>query len=287
MNHVSLKSMAEDKSLPGVSKVTSFRVDPRIIEVEPGFNLRIEGPELDAHITGLKEAIKSGAVLPPIELRVEGGRTILIDGHCRHRATMELIAEGEEILDMEARHFRGNDAERVAHMLGSANGKHLTPLEKSHGYQRLLKFGWTVEKIAQRDGKTAQWVRDCVVLVDANTDVQQMVASGEVATKVAIKAVKQHGSEAGKELGKLVEKAKASGATRVTAKTVSGGVLERRAIERNKVLDEAIEAIMGLEGYSTLTKQAFAEQVQMIKAGADNKPGKVDTRTMDLPLEVA
>ncbi len=42
---VSLKQLAEGKA-EGIQKATYFKVDPDVVEFEPGFNLREEGPEL-------------------------------------------------------------------------------------------------------------------------------------------------------------------------------------------------------------------------------------------------
>lgn len=45
----SLKALAESKT-DGIQKATIFKVDPHVVRFEEGFDLRIEGPELDAAI---------------------------------------------------------------------------------------------------------------------------------------------------------------------------------------------------------------------------------------------
>ena len=52
---VSLKALAESKA-DGIQKATTFKVRPDAVEFEVGFNLRDEGPELDAHIDQLEAA---------------------------------------------------------------------------------------------------------------------------------------------------------------------------------------------------------------------------------------
>ena len=84
-NPVSLKAMAESKT-DGIQKATFFKVRPDVVEFEDGFNLREEGPELDAHIERLYLAMKEGAYIPPIDIAVIDGRVIARDGHCRTRA---------------------------------------------------------------------------------------------------------------------------------------------------------------------------------------------------------
>jgi hypothetical protein len=73
-------------------------IDPRLIDIEPGFNARdYTLPENRAHLDRLKLLIiEAGRVNDPICVRLnrETGRATVIDGECRLRATLELIADG-------------------------------------------------------------------------------------------------------------------------------------------------------------------------------------------------
>ena len=153
-------------------------------------------------------------------VRVEDGRIILVDGHHRLTAILQLIAEGVEILRIDARQFRGNDAERIAHMLTSAQGKPLTPLEQGLQYRKLIGFGWTTQEVASKVGKSANYVSQMLTLAESNSDVQGMVTRKEVAAHVALEVVKKHGSGAGKVLAGHLETARSAGKTKVTKKTV-------------------------------------------------------------------
>ncbi|HWX01389.1 ParB/RepB/Spo0J family partition protein [Collimonas sp.] len=214
---VSLKVLAERK-IDGVQKTTRFQVDPRIIEIEPGFNGR---PIDQEHVDSIKASIKAGAELDALVVRVEDGRIILVDGHHRLTAILQLIVEGVEILRIDARQFRGNDAERIAHMLTSAQGKPLTPLEQGLQYRKLIGFGWTNQEVASKVGKSANYVSQMLTLAESNSDVQGMVARKEVAAHVALEVVKKHGSGAGKVLAGHLETARSAGKTKVTKKTVA------------------------------------------------------------------
>src|ERR1700678_2993643 len=72
-------------------------IDPRLIDIEPGFNARdYTLPENRAHLDRLKLLlIAAGRVNDAITVRLnrETGRAVVIDGECRLRATLELIAE--------------------------------------------------------------------------------------------------------------------------------------------------------------------------------------------------
>lgn len=213
----SLKSLAEGKT-DGIQKATIFKVSPALVEVEEGFNLREEGPELAEHIERLYHAMKAGAYIPPIDVSVIEGRVLLRDGHCRTRAARRLVAEGVDYL-LEARQLRGNDADAVFHMLGSAQGKHFTPLEQGRGFLRLVTFGHTVAQIAARTGLHRSTIENGLALAEAPAAVQKLVAEGKVASHTALKTVRAHGpADAAEKLAAAVKTAEATGKTKATGK---------------------------------------------------------------------
>lgn len=218
---VSLKVAAE-KKIHGddVSKVTSFAVAPHLLEIEEGFNARPLNPE---HVAEMSLAMRNGATFPPLEVRVDDGHILIVDGHHRHAAALKAIAEGFEIKTLDCRHFRGNDADRVAHMLNSASGLALTPLQLAIQYRKLVAFGWTEAQIAGRRGKSVQHVKDMIQLAEANSDVHQAVNAGEISGTAALRMVKQYGSRAGAVIREGVEQAKADGKTKVKPKALAQG----------------------------------------------------------------
>lgn len=226
---VSLKVAAE-KKIHGdsVSKVTSFAVDPRLLEVEEGFNAR---PLNLDHVAEMSLAWRNGAVFPPLEVRVEDGHIIVVDGHHRRAGALDAISKGADIKSVDVRQFRGNDADRVAHMISSASGLPLTPLQLGIQYRKLIGFGWSDKQIAGRIGKTVQHVKDMVLLAEANSDVHKAVNAGEVSGSVAVILVKQHGSKAGQIIREGLEEAQASGKTKVTA----GSLAKQRAARAPKL----------------------------------------------------
>lgn len=215
---VSLKVLAERKAR-GIQKSTQFQVDPRIIEIEEGFNARPIDPE---HVQAMKMSMLAGTILPPLFVRVrpEDGGIIVVDGHHRLTAILALIDEGHEFKRVDCMQFRGNDADRIAHMLTSSQGKPLTPLQMGLQYRKLSTFGWHEGEIAAKVGKSRQHVHDMVLLAESNSDVQGMVARGEVAAHIVVAALRKHGSEAGKVLAGHLDTAKAAGKKKVTNKTI-------------------------------------------------------------------
>ena len=225
---ISLKAAAEDKSNESVGKETSFKVDPSVIEVEPGFNRPISRENVDQ----FKTAIRNGATIPPIYVRVDAGKIIMVDGEHRWIAVCELIAEGMEIPYLSAIQFRGNDADRITHVLTTAQGQGISPLDQGVQMLKLVRLNWDAAAIAGRIGKSVTHVENCLTLAESNTDVQAAVRAGEVASSLALDLVKEHGTGAGAVIASELVKAKAAGGTKVTRKTVEGKSLPRKLVAR-------------------------------------------------------
>lgn len=229
----SLKTLAENKT-EGVSKVTTFRVDPNLIQFEEGFNLRGEGEEKDLHVDRLYAAWKAGAQIPAIDVMVRDGIIYARTGHCRTEAAIRLKKEIPD-LTIECRQFRGNDADAVLHMIGSDTGsKPLTPLEQGIGFLRLIKFGLTPAKIAERLGVSRVTVDNNIALAEAPAEVHEMVKRGEVSSTTAREAVKA-GPEGVKALKEAVESERKQQADSAPGTGTNGNGQKPKAKKKKKV----------------------------------------------------
>ncbi len=196
-----LRALAESKT-EGITKSTTFRVDPNLIKFEKGFNLRDEGPELEAHVESLYQAYKAGDMLPAIDVHVDDGVIIARDGHCRTKAAKRLRKEMPDF-SIECRQFKGNDADAVVHMLNSGTGgKRLSPLEEGRGYLRLVKMGLTIPQIAEKRHVSRPTIDNGITLAEAPAEVQKLIVDGKVSATTAREAIKQ-----GKEGIKALKKA--------------------------------------------------------------------------------
>lgn len=223
----SLKKLAADPAVEGVKKTDLFRVDPRLLVEEEGFNLRdYEAEDTLMSILGFKESYKQGLYVPPLVVRVsDDGEVILIEGHKRRRGAMAAIDEGADIAYVDCVQFRGNEAERVELMLRSGEGQPFKPLEIAFGMLRLHRWGYSNVEIGKRTGgRTAANVEQLLLLAMANPDVHQLVRSGAVSAYTAIDALRTHGEKAGQFLGGLHEVAKANGKAKVDRGAVQTAV---------------------------------------------------------------
>jgi ParB family chromosome partitioning protein len=214
------------------------------IHIEPGFNLRQEGAELEESIEALTQHILDGGKYPPLEVRVraEGGFWV-VDGHRRHAAIGRALDRGAPLRNPTDNHawihvvvFEGNEEDRIARIITSAANKPLTAVEIAEGYKRLRAFNWTPAQIGKKVGKTAEHVLQLLALGDAGSDVRQMVSAGEVSATLAAKAARKHGEKAGEVLGEQLQTAKAQGKARVTPST-SGKTSASQARADSKHLD--------------------------------------------------
>jgi len=212
---VSLKALAESKA-EGIQKATYFKVDPNTVEFEEGFNLRDEGPGLDAYIDQLEAAMRAGAYIPPIDLSVVDGRRIVREGHCRTRAARRI-----EGYMLEARQVRGNEVDALFHMMGSDQKRTFSPVEVARGYLRLIHMGQDVAAIAARLGLHRSTIENALTLAEAPQAVQTMVKAGTVSPSLAIKTVREHGTAAAVTLRDALAKAEAMGKTKATPKHVA------------------------------------------------------------------
>jgi ParB family chromosome partitioning protein len=196
-----------------------FRLDPRIIQVDGGWNVRtFDNPEVLAHVASLKDSIKKIGVQVPITVRYKEGRAILVDGECRLRATLAAIAEGADIATIPAvgEPQGRNEAERLALQTIRNSGLRFTPLENSAIVVRLQDYGWTQERIAETLGFSLGYIGHLLLLASSPESVKTMVADGSVSASLAIETVRAQGDGAAKTLGTALTEAKKAGKNKVT-----------------------------------------------------------------------
>lgn len=214
MSGNNLKKLAREGR---VRKTDLYRVRIEDIQIEKDFNLRDNTPELEEHIENIASSIIAGAYVPPMLARVDDEGTVrLVDGHSRREAYLRAKSRGTPIEFVSVEQFSGNDADRVAAVLTSAQGKPLSPLEQSRGFKRLRGFGWSNKQIAAQAACTPSYVETLLVLADAPSYIQEMVAADRIAAANAVEMIRQYGEEAETILAEEIAHAEAQGKAKVT-----------------------------------------------------------------------
>lgn len=207
-----------------------FMVDPRKLTIDPCYNVRdLDAPAAKERLAELKESIRSDGVQIPILVRLVGEDMVIVQGHRRHRAVSELIAEGEEIRAIPAiAEAKGvNDADRTFDLLRSNSGEPLAPLEIAEVIRRLINFGWTEAQIAQRRGwRSTQTVTNYLSMLGMSEEMKGHVRDGHVSATLAREMVNgTNGHDAEAVIRNGLEKSKANGKrARVTRKLIDRAI---------------------------------------------------------------
>lgn len=188
------------RELEGVSerRDTFFYVDPRVIQIDPGYNVRdFSNPAIVEANACLRESVRNDGVRVPVVVRKKGDSLVLVQGHRRLSVTMDLIREGVEIKTIPAlvEPSHVDDFDRAVDLIRSNSGHPLTPLEQATAIKRLIDFGWSDDEIAKRLGWSVATVANRKMLLSAPEEVRNMIASGEVSASRAVETIRREGAE--------------------------------------------------------------------------------------------
>ena len=259
-----------------VSRKDILRIDPLDIHIRPEWNCRdVNFNPTDADDLALAESIASVGVKQAMTAVWQDGQAWLTDGHRRLGATLYAIETlGAEIksVPVQTEDRYASEADRVLSQLVRNNGKPLSPIEQARVYKRLIDLGWTEKQIADSIGRSVPWVKNLLELHAAPNEVAQMVRSGQVSATLAMDTLKKaggNGEKAVKELAGAVEKAKASGKTRATAKHME---------PERKTLDQLADEL------DAASKQWHNAEIQHVKSGGRYRIVGFHFRESDMAL---
>ena len=244
-----------------------FYVDPRVLKIKDGWNARsADDPENREHVLALAASIAQVGVQEPLTVYYENSTIWVSDGHCRLAATLLAIDKGADIraIPVKTEGRAANEADHVFSQILRNAGKPLTPFEAGTVYKRLVGYGWTVEEIATKSGKSQASINAALDLQGAPVQVQKLVASGKVSATLAAETLRKEGASKGIEtLNNAVDTATQKGKTRATradigeapvAKLTASGKLARL----REIVDEATEGENGESWAPSETALVFA-----------------------------
>ena len=226
-----LKEMATQRS-------DIFWVDPLQLNVKPGWNSRVaDDPANQDHIANLAQSIAQIGVQEPLTVFREADKIWISDGHCRHAAALYCIEKlGVEIRAVPVK-TEGRGTTEADHVLRQLlDGKPKTVFEQGILFKRLSAYGWSVEDIAKRAGKSVQSVNMALDLQGAPEGVKKLVATGRVSPTLAAHTVQREGGEGAQaSLVEAVEHASKRGKAKATAKDMSSTPPSQRVSAKQKL----------------------------------------------------
>lgn len=219
-----------NNELNATKRTDIYQIDPRNIVVVEGFNAR-----KNFAIDELKEQIRKQGVLNPITVvpfkDKEGSEKYrLVDGERRYKAVMALLAEGEDIRRVKALYLPKNTKEEdmyIQQMMRN-EGKNFTPIEAANLFLMFKeKYGYTQNEIAEKFGKKASFVSQCLALLDLAPEIQEKMIKGEISTDAVKNIVNSHKNDEKAQVEaveKAVEEAKSKGKKTATAKNIAPNI---------------------------------------------------------------
>ncbi|MDE8556990.1 dATP/dGTP pyrophosphohydrolase domain-containing protein [Pantoea vagans] len=180
--------------------------------VETNYNIR----DIDqTHVEEFRDAFIAGEHVPPLAVRVTEKGIKIIDGHHRYYGA-KLAQEAGYTLRLECKDFVGSEADSVAFMVTSSQGRALLPLERAAAYQRLVNQGLEPAEIAAKVKRSITDVEQHLQLLTVGEPLIEMVKSGEVAATTAVALQREHGVKASSVAQEQMQKAKAAGKKKLT-----------------------------------------------------------------------
>ncbi|MGC0786762.1 ParB/RepB/Spo0J family partition protein [Pantoea agglomerans] len=220
--------------------------------VETNYNIR----DIDqTHVEEFRAAFIAGEHVPPLAVKVTEKGIKIIDGHHRYYGA-KLAQEAGYTLRLECKDFVGSEADSVAFMVTSSQGRALLPLERAAAYQRLVNQGLEPAEIAAKVKRSITDVEQHLQLLTVGEPLIEMVKSGEVAATTAVALQREHGVKASSVAQEQMQKAKAAGKKKLTktdAMPQFSAAQARKLVEliakhcEAELNDEASEVILDFE----------------------------------------
>lgn len=236
MSSLSQLYKQKDKNGTETTVKKTFLVPLSEIYVEPGFNVR----EIDEqHVEEFRDAFIAGEFVPPLAVQVTEQGVKIIDGHHRYYGALAATAVGTEVARIECKDFVGSEADRIAFMITSSQGKALSPLERAAAYQRLLNQGRTPAEIAKMVKRSVGDVDHHLQLLSCGDELIDMVKSGDVSATTAVALTREHGAQAATVATRQLDKAKAAGKNKLTRSAAIPQLSPSRARRLAELLADA------------------------------------------------
>lgn len=216
------------ESVPSYKRIDAHMLDPREITIRPEFNGRQELPPID----DLLEDFPNSRIgqLKPVLITKRDGVPVLLDGHRRWRAAIELTKRKagpfEGVFKLKCSYFVGTDAECFVATVKANSHAPSSPADDGYNISKLLhNFNMSEEDVAVKvygrtnlDGSPdVTWVRERAAIADLSEESLAAMKDGKIKPNAAV------------ELAKLSKAAQKSVLKSVGSGKVTVGAVKRAA----------------------------------------------------------
>ncbi len=238
-----------------------FEIDE--LHVIPGFNVRLPGPDLDAHVRGLADLMKqvgfkSDKPLTGFVAKKNGEDIVQItDGHCRLAAAKLAISEGAPIERIPVILLpNGTNIEDITASLVSSNsGRSLTRLEYGIVCKRLESYGWDEDEIVSRTGLSKVSIQDSLMLLGSPRGIRDLIQQGRVSETFALDTIKKYGEHAEEHLRATVENADRAGSKKAMPKHAPDAAYKKVVKKATPMIVETIRSVRSDPEYTRISAE--------------------------------
>lgn len=236
--------------------------------VLPGFNPRVKDDAYQARVRTIADSMRENGFYQdkPLAVVVTDDGICVVEGGTRLDAAKLAVSEGaplETIPCVVKDRSSSMEDLTVALVMGN-NGERFSQWEMSVVVKRLASFGWDDAKIAQSLDIGAKHIENFKKIASAPLEVRNMVKDGTISANVAIGAVSKHGAGAAKVLGAALDKAKANGKAKATAKDMPGHARASYIKKSAPAAFGVIEQIASHESFTALPEDLQASIKKLI-----------------------
>jgi ParB family chromosome partitioning protein len=246
---------------------TSFRQTYKIpfdnINIRENFNVRITNMDIEELASGI---LGSNFVTEPIEGDMDSkGYFYIVEGHRRYYAMKLLRERGHPIKEMEAFVNNGKTKEddRIFKLFSSQNNKKLEPLEVALVLKRLEGLGYKSGEIANKIGKSLDYVKDHLALAKEDIEIQHALEEGLITLTSITTARKKKVSS--RDLKEIIEEKKKKGKA-VKNKDISIAAAKKKPAEFGVTYDMVDKVLLAWSGWAVHEKKELTELKKELKA---------------------
>jgi ParB-like chromosome segregation protein Spo0J len=160
-----------------ITRDSTYYIATQDIKIDSENNGRHVLPD----IAWLVESIETNGQRVPCIVRKDGLRAVMVDGHNRWRAICEINKKRKvaDRLKVRCEYFRGNEVDALE--AGYIANRHnpLQPVDQGYFVARMLRFGKTIEQIAEICREDVAWCNKRLELVSLTPEARDAVSKGD------------------------------------------------------------------------------------------------------------